>query len=208
WHSYEQGRTYDPPRWSQGVFGPHFSDQPLAGDLLVNGFGRRGDQISGGIAMFVDSGAKHVGVTKANAASGRLFRDGQLVQEWPSFTTVSADVPAQEATYRLEATATQPSSQISTTVTSSWTFRSKHVDGTGPAMLPLLGVRYDPVLDERNHARAGAGYRMPIHLERQPGAGAATVTEVVLETSTDDGASWHKAPVERIGTQWQAAVDN
>jgi hypothetical protein len=75
-------------------------------------------------------------------------------------------------------------------------------------VLPLLGVRYDPVLDERNHARPGAGCRLPIHLQRQPGAGTATVAEVVLETSSDDGATWHQVPVSRAGAIWQATVDN
>jgi len=208
WHAYEPGRTYQPPRWSQGVFGPHFSDRPFQGDQLANGLARRGDQLLGGIPTFVDSGAKHVGVAKANTGSGRLFGDGKLRQEWPRFNIISADLPAQEATYWLEANETASVSQISTKVTAAWTFRSGHVEGTGYSLLPLLGVRYDPMLDEHNHARAGAGFPLPIHLNRQPGAGTATVTEVVLETSSDDGASWQYVPVVRAGAMWRATVNN
>lgn len=206
-HRYLPGHTYQPPRWVQGVFGPHLGDQ--AGEIRpADTLTRQGDLLAGGIDMFVDSGARRWGISKINVATARLYRDGQLVQEWPSFTTVSVQLPQQEATYRLEAVGKQPMTQVSTTVISDWTFRSGHLDGADSHPLPLLGVRYDPVLDEHNHAEPRTGYRVPIHLARQAGAGTATVTRVTLEVSSDDGKTWRPAPVIKDRAGWVSTVDN
>lgn len=211
WHIYQPGRTYQQPRWGQGVFGPHFR-QPryFATQGAANGVMRQGDHFAAGIDMFVDSDPGHVSQPKATGSfsQARLYRDGQRVQDWPFFSFVATDLPPEEATYRLEATVTPPFSEISTTVTSAWTFRSGHVDGTEAVALPLLGVRYNPDLDERNHARPGQQFTVPVEITRQPGTGPANIEELTVEASYDDGVTWQTMPVIADGARWLATVDN
>src|SRR5262249_20631962 len=141
-------------------------------------------------------------------AKAKLYRDGHLIQDWPAFSSVAADLPSQTATYRLDATVFAPKVfQISTAVTSSWTFRSGHVAGAQAAALPWLGVRYQPELDNTNHAKPGR-YSVPVDVARQPRAGTATIARVTVDVSYD-GRTWHPAPVvRRSDNRWLATVDN
>ena len=77
-----------------------------------------------------------------------------------------------------------------------------------PVPLPLLTALYRPKLDERNHARPGKEFAIPVTIARQPGAGSATVEKVTVEVSYDDGKQWHEAPVTADGRRWLATVDN
>ncbi|GIH13016.1 S8 family peptidase [Rugosimonospora africana] len=208
WRSYRPGQTYHPVPWSQGVFGPNFRDPQLIANGFAHGVLRRGDQFAAGVDMFVDSAPDHLSEPKAQRATAQLYRDGQLIQDWPSFAYVSADLPPDKATYRLAATVTSPISQISTTITSDWTFQSEHVDGDQAAVLPLLNVRYTPALDAHNHARPGEHYLIPVAVSRQPGAGTATIAKLTVEASDDDGKTWSEAPLARNGGGWVATVDN
>lgn len=101
-----------------------------------------------------------------------------------------------------------PATQISTKVTSVWTFRSGHVAGSQAVALPLLSVRYSPELDERNRARPGGGYLIPVEVPRQPGAGSAVIAKLTTEASYDGVKTWRTAPVTQYGTRWLARVDN
>jgi subtilisin family serine protease len=208
-HVYQPGRTYR-QTWNKGVFGPRLRQPRFSPtNSLANGVMRQGDRFLAGIDKFVDSGAGHIGEPKLQAGTAKLYRDGELIQDWPSFTYVAADLPPQAATYRLDTTVvTPPTLQISTEVTTSWTFRSGHVAGDQAVALPLLGVRYEPDLDQTNHARPGKNYRIPIELARQPQAGTATITKVTLDVSYDEGRTWHPAPVTHDHDHWLATVDN
>jgi len=206
-HVYQPGQTYQ-QSWGQGVFGPHFR-QPrfIASNGLANGVMRRGDRFAASVEMFVDSDPYHASEPKVLPGRARLYRDGELLQDWRSFGYLALTLPGEEATYRLEASVTPPVSDISTTVTSAWTFRSGHVDGDQAVALPLLGVIYRPDLDDRNHAQAGP-VGIPLELFRQPGAGTAVIASVAVDVSYDEGRTWHTAPLTRNGERWLAAVDN
>jgi hypothetical protein len=158
--------------------------------------------------MFVDCASDHLSEPKAQRGTAQLYRDGQLIGTWPNFGYAVAELPPGAATYRLAATATPAVSQISTTITSAWTFQSKHVDGDQAVALPLLNVRYAPALDEYNHARPGERYLIPVEVSRQPGAGTATIAQLTVEASYDDGKTWRKAPLARNGAGWVATVNN
>jgi len=209
WHVYQPGRHYHQPRWSQAVFGPHFRqlhDHSIGPDRGVK---RRGDRFTAEIDMFLDSAPGHQSVLKSIQSQFRLYRGGQLIKDWPVFYGGGAvDLPPEAAIYRLEATVSPPVSQISTTVTTAWTFRSGHVDGTQAVALPLLDVRYRPDLDEHNQARPGNGYTIPVEISRQPGTGTAVIAEITVEASYDDGKTWHTAPLAQDGAHWLATVDN
>ena len=65
-------------------------------------------------------------------------------------------MPQQVADYRLTLDVdTSLILPISTTVNTSWTFRSAGPDGTGSVPLPLLAVDYALPMDTDNHATGG-----------------------------------------------------
>lgn len=204
--SYRAGRTYH-QTWGKGVFGPQFREPVLMLNGNARGVVRKGDHFAAGIDLFVDSDPRHAGEPRVLIGTGKLYRDGQLMEDWPFFGYVTTELPPQVSTYRLEATTAQTFADVSTKVTSAWTFRSGHVDGTEAAALPLLAVRYRPELDDRNHANPGR-VTVPIDVARQPGAGKAFVKSVTVEVSYDEGASWKPAPVTRHGFTWCATLDN
>lgn len=70
-----------------------------------------------------------------------------------------------------------------------------------------MAVHFQPTLDDHNRARAGR-FVLPITVQRQPGAPAAEVKALQVETSTDDGKSWQAAKVVRRGDGWQTTVTN
>lgn len=194
--------------WNRAVFGPQLRGPDIDhGDGKV-GVVRRGDTFTAGIDLFADSVPGHIDSgQKIYPGHGRLYREGHLIGELPHAGPITADLPPQPATYRLEMKVTMPVVQVSTSVTSAWTFRSAHVDGDRTAALPLLAVRYTPELDDRNHAPPG-DYQIPVEIYRQPTAGTAVIRELTVEVSHDDGRTWRAAPLTRDGARWSAAVNN
>ncbi|MFI9814942.1 hypothetical protein [Saccharothrix variisporea] len=59
-------------------------------------------------------------------------------------------------------------SDLSTSVTADWTFTSDTVAGD-PVALPLPAVRFAPVLDDLNRARAGRTFAFPVCVQRNGG---------------------------------------
>jgi subtilisin family serine protease len=207
--AYQPGRSYQRV-WNRGVFGPQLGERQPRGALAGTGAVRAGDAFTAAIDQFVDAVPGHVGMgSKALPGSVRLYQDGRLVTELPYAGPLRAELPPQPATYRLEMSTAIPAAQVSTEVDTAWTFQSGHVDGVEEEALPLLGVRYTPMLDDHNHAQPGSGFRIPMQVYRQPGAsGSAVIANLGVEVSYDDGDSWHSAPVTPDGTRWLAIVDN
>jgi hypothetical protein len=204
---YQPGRSYR-RTWSQGVFGPQFGEPRDLGGLSY-GVTRQGDTFTAAFDQFVDSAPNHGGIfSKPVPGRGRLYRNGELITELPYAGPLRTDLPPEPATYRLEMTVTTPIVEVSTDVTTAWTFRSGHVDDNKAMALPLLGVRYTPKLDDRNHARPGNGYQIPVEVYRQPTAGSAVVADLTVEVSYDDGGTWRKAPLTPNGEHWLATVNN
>ncbi|MEU6074063.1 S8 family serine peptidase [Micromonospora sp. NPDC047074] len=200
-----------------GVIGPSFAAAPPA---IFQNYGpsrphwayRSGDTIDVHLPMLVDSGAGHVPAMLTGTPIGgtvKLFRDGTLVGGNSSQPAGWYRVPADPAEYRLEASLTcdvvycQPTSPAASSV---WTFRSSHTGTTAP--LPLMAVRYAPVLDELNRAPAGT-FSFPVYVEHQPGSVKnRTVRELTMEASFDDGATWTPVSVRRHGNDWTAQLAN
>jgi subtilisin family serine protease len=207
--AYQPGRSYH-REWNQAVFGPQLGERTPDGFIGGTGAVRKGDAFTAEIDQFVDAASGHIGGgAKGMPGSVRLYHDDALITELPQAGPLRTTLPAQPATYRLEMATAMPNVGISTDVSTAWTFRSGHVDGTEEVALPLLGVRYTPELDDRNHARPGSGFRIPVEIYRQPGAaGSPVVADLTVEVSYDDGDSWHATPLTRDGTRWLATADN
>ncbi|ADB31062.1 peptidase S8 and S53 subtilisin kexin sedolisin [Kribbella flavida DSM 17836] len=202
---YQPGRTYR-QQWNKGVFGPRLTTGPIEVNGSARGAQRTGDRLLFGLSLRSDSNPLHMNHPKLPAGSAKLYRDGELVQDWPYAAFVAADVPPGEASYRLETRVAVEGTEVSPTIDTAWTFRSGHVEGV--AALPFMAVHFRPQLDNFNRARAGSGFTIPISVQRQPGAPAVPVKALTVEASTDDGTTWRPVKVERAGAGWRTKVTN
>jgi hypothetical protein len=122
-------------------------------------------------------------------------------------------VPSDAATYRYEQEETRGPSpfggpdifDLSTSVRAAWTFRSGHVDGMIPAILPLPTPRFVPELDDDNRA-TGRIMALPVVIERPAGAAAPRITRASFDISFDDGATWSSVPGALLGDRWFGVV--
>ncbi|GAB2589186.1 S8 family peptidase [Kribbella endophytica] len=203
--AYQAGRTY-PRQWNKGVFGPRLTLRPMMPNGLGDGARRVGDRLVLGLSLRSDSNPLHMNNAKLPMGSAKLYRDGELVGDWPNAPYLSVDVPPSAASYRLETRVEAPWSQRSTRIDTAWTFRSAQVDGE--AALPFMAVHFTPELDDHNRARAGSGFAVPISVQRQPGAPAVRVKRLTVEVSIDDGKTWRPAKVDRVREGWRAEVTN
>lgn len=90
---------------------------------------------------------------------------------------------------------------LSTKVTSEWAFSARFRQGPFDTPLPLLAVRAGPPVDLGNKSPSGP-VEIPLSVTRQDGP--ATVTDLTLEYSVDDGTTWQQATV----ADGKAAVTN
>lgn len=202
---YRAGRTYQ-QEWNKGVLGPRLTLGPVMPNGLARGAQRVGDRLLFGLSMRSDSNPLHMNEPKVPVGSAKLYRNGELIKDWPSASYLATEVPADEAQYRLESRVEMAGTEVSPKLESKWTFRSGHVEGIGS--LPFMAVHFQPALDDYNRARAGGGFVIPLTVQRQPGAAAARVKTVQVEVSTDDGKTWRVAKVARRGDGWQTTVTN
>jgi hypothetical protein len=187
--AYQAGHTYH-ELWNRAVFGPAFPRRPEPFQWVW----RTGDTLTENLRLYSDS-SNHSGDGGIVSGTTVLYRDGNLVGIAPPGSQDSFEVPPDDAGYRLAVNAVRlgPAS-LSTSMTAAWTFRSRHVAGT--QVLPLSAIRFTPVLDETSTAPAGRPFSVPVKVERQAGAGTATVRTLTVEVSYDNGATWRPVPLE------------
>jgi len=194
--AFKAGQRYHESR-NRAVYGPGYADTEPGDIRWVTRLGDRmtllpvlnNDQLNW--AGFPDSGEFRT----------TLDRNGERILDEPAFG-IQVAVPPGDATYRLGAEHTRGgTSELSTKVSCVWTFRSGTVGGTEWKPLPLSAVRFLPPLDQRNTAPAGRPFVVPLEVQRQPGSAAGPVRTLTVEVSYDDGATWRKVPVLRIGQQ-------
>lgn len=161
--------------------------------------------------LFVVSAGNSTG-TATLTGGGRVLAEAGLANcsIWkPETCELRAQLPAEAASYTLSASMRRqvPYSALSTGVDAVWTFRSSRTATEQP--LPLMAMRYVPAgLDAFNRARPGSLTRLPLWVERNPGAVQGVVKTVRLEMSSDDGASWRRIPAVRTASGWTAVVPN
>ncbi|MGW6499693.1 S8 family serine peptidase [Nonomuraea angiospora] len=191
--------------WNTAVAGPSLSQ---------GGGSRTGDElVFAGGGLFADGVAGRAGTDVSATGTVTLAGDGKVLATseitdcliaLPERCELRAELPAEAASYTLR-TSMSRQSVLSTKVEAAWTFRSSRTAKRRP--LPLMAVRYAPDgLDDANRARLGSLTRLPIWVER--GRGAGPVKLLRLETSADDGATWHAVPVAESGSGWTALVRN
>jgi hypothetical protein len=200
--AYQAGRLYR-DQWNAGPTGPAFGQQSESAWQWAS---RTGDEIDVGLPLYGDRAGHAGSLVPTYSSRTALYRDGELVDEFPLSGRGSFIVPPEPADYRLEVADTRGAGDLTTRLSAAWTFRSGHADGDGPVRLPLSAVRFTPALDADNAAPAGRAFDLPVTVEGQPGAAAARTTGLAVEISYDDGATWSKASLRTVPAGWTATV--
>lgn len=193
--------------WNAAVIGPEVD----AGGSVA-GVDNRGDLWYIGNEFLVSSTpGRHSRLPRGlPGLSSTLTRDGVPVPLTENGVVTNAHVSPGAARYALTVTADHAlvGSKISTYVQAAWNF-SASTPSFGWEALPLMFVRMTPQgLDESNRAAAGTQTTIPISVDRQPQATPATITNVALESSTDDGATWQPLTVGSAASGWTTTVTN
>ncbi|MCW3814923.1 S8 family serine peptidase [Micromonospora sp. DR5-3] len=187
--------------WNAAPYGPSFPRPRFP----YQGITRNGNTLLVSLPVFSDA-AGHGGGSLVDTERTALYRNGTLVAEQPYPGYGEFEVPPGLANYRVETSATRSVTDLSTEVSAAWTFRSGHVSGEDWARLPAMAVRFAPPLAVDNSAPAGRTFTIPVTVERQPGAPAATVAALTVDVSYDGGKTWRKADLHRQDAGWAAIV--
>ncbi|RAS64815.1 subtilase family protein [Lentzea atacamensis] len=198
---YPRGKTTT-VRWNRGVFGPSLFDGEV-GSTAFRGLDRLHFQIS----PLAD---QDPGRNSSQAMRGRteLLRDGKVIGENDQAVYGVFDVGPERAAYTARTTADRSTyAGLTTRYEAEWTFTSQRGERPLEAtLLPLLGVRYAPDLDDRNAAPAGRFFRIPMSVQRNGSATPGQISKPTVDVSCDDGKTWAPALVQRDRTQWTVTV--
>jgi subtilisin family serine protease len=191
--AYQSGRTYR-QAWNRAVFGPSVA----GADPRIGWAARLGDETLFAVPIFADS-AGRPGYSVTDSARLMVYRDGNKIVETPT-PSGQFVLPAADGGYTVTAEVTRGAPfALATRVNAAWTFRSGHVDGTTPKVLPLMTVRFTPALDPTNSAPADCLFAIPVTVDRQGDAGSAK--DLAVQASFDDGATWQ--PLRVVGDRVQ-----
>jgi subtilisin family serine protease len=190
WRPIRAGET----RWGAPVIGP---GMPVGYVQPYNA--RSGDAMRFDLTMFAPGLPNADGWSPVTSARTALYRDGALVAESTEAGDLRATVPGAAADYRLEARAARDVAPHSTRVEAAWTFRSQTAAVVpGGVALPLLAVRFAP--------RPEQPRELPVWVEWQR-PGEATVRQLTVEVSYDDGATWKPTVLVQRDGGWVARLD-
>jgi hypothetical protein len=180
--------------WNRAPIGPSLGRH-------FRGFGasRTGDTLALRVAPFSHHEAEHV--IDGWSGSTTLSQGGATIGTSAYAGWANFDVPAAAATYTLEVTGKRNTrAPLGTSLAATWTFASaRGEDAAAPQALPLLVVRVGAAVDGFNRALAGIPFLLTLEVERPAGAPAAAITELGLDVSYDDGATWTSVPVVHLG---------
>ncbi|CAL9354870.1 hypothetical protein SUDANB171_00544 [Streptomyces sp. enrichment culture] len=173
--TYPAGETTE-ASLNTGVFGPAYP--------FEHAFLREGNLFIADLSLFTP-GTAWSGWAEADAGRTRVYRDGELLRDISApLANLLFGVPADEAEYRIVATASRGYTDLSTEVTVDHTFTSATTTALEPVAGPLA-VRYAPALAADNTAPAGErGYSVPLSVQ------GGTAVALTVETSVDGGQSW------------------
>lgn len=143
-----------------------------------------------------------------DAGTTTLYREGEPIAQSAVGNGGSFTVPPEPATYRVEIDNRQSVIELTPHQTVAWTFASGHAAPGAPARLPLLVVRFSPELSESGLAPGGAAFALPVAVDQYGRESPPEITELGVEVSYDDGATWSRAPVDSDGARWTARLEH
>lgn len=194
--------------WNQGVLRPDLDTHYYA-----NGVYRTGDTLAAIVGAFAPTDPGHGSAAvfqlpyiKANM---KLTRDGKVLGEAPLPGIGWFAMPEDPGTYELSLDA-QRSPDWATTakrITTEWTFRSERPQGLD--WLPLLQASVTSDFDKLGRGRSFDWQTLDVTVAAQAGAPKATLKDLSVDVSFDDGATWTQAWIqERKGNKAKVAVFN
>ncbi|MEV4315690.1 S8 family serine peptidase [Actinocrispum sp. NPDC049592] len=191
-------RTFAPghatERWNNGVFGPAFPADPEQPWAWAS---RYGDQVTFQLPLYADRAPHRYGFSDSSGTT-TLSLDGKQIGTTPYPGFADFTVPAGPASYQLH-TDSARDTPMSSKVTADWTFKSTTVTGDNPEALPLLAVRFAPLLDDHNQAPRLLPTLVPVTVDHNAGG---TAGKPVVQVSYDDGATWKPVVVLTIAGRW------
>jgi subtilisin family serine protease len=157
------------------------------------------------VPMIGDS-AGHSGSFTIGDNHMALYKDGVLLGEIFDYYGLFL-MPPEPGTYRLEASLTQSSLELSSRLNYAWTFSSENIgDELDYKQIAVLSAQFKPTLNARGEAPLGSVQRMPITLAQDGATGPVKVKSLTVDVSFDEGGTWHSVPVKREGKEWCAIV--
>jgi len=117
----------------------------------------------------------------------------------------SARLPPAPAVYTLTAHARRAVryARLSTSVTTTWRFRSGHT--AGKRALRLMAVRFAvPSLNHHDQAAPGSKLAISVFVASNPGVAPLPVAKVRVQASANGGRTWHSIAVHRAHGHWIA----
>lgn len=174
---------------------------------------RDGDTLHLQVPMYADAGVGRDGGT-AGPAWDYPATTGSTVLSTVSGKTIGTsdrtgfgdfEVDPAPGRYVLTTSSTRNASwtDLSVDQRTSWSFPTQ--PASAPADLPLLAVRYDMALDDRNRAPAGL-FAFAVYAERNGTAGPVGLTSLTVDASFDDGTTWQPVRLVRAGGRWAATL--
>jgi hypothetical protein len=187
-------------RWNSGVF--------AASLIPGNNSWREENTLQFSTGLFEDAVPERYSYGDYQNPRATLYRDGEELFTADYYLPGTIEVPAEkkESDYRITMTADRvpAMTRFSTRVSAEWKFRSKTPEAGKRQVLPLLAVKIDPELDDRNRASVGR-MRIPLRLQRQDGVADLKLSTLTVEISYDDGRTWTHARVHASGKNaWSA----
>jgi hypothetical protein len=157
--------------------------------------------------MFTDQGLTNVSWSDYTTAKTTLYRDGVMVGETSEPGKGFFTVPDPAAAYQLSTTVTRDPavSPLSTRIAVDWTFSSAKPKSADQPV-PLLAVRYSPVLDDHNRAPSERAFTFPVAVQRNGTGLIHDDVSLTVAASYDDGRTWTPAALTASGDGWTASV--
>jgi hypothetical protein len=213
----DQERTYrtGERRAEEWYGGPMRPAAPRDADgKLMLAAERQGDLIGFQNALWVDGSGDHwtYGGSFGDLGNLVLKRNGEQIGS--SYDPQGVfQVPDEDSAYEL----TQKLDKIlsadrnwlrSTSVTTTWSFRSHREPDVYSRGLPILAPAYDLPVDGMNTLPARSGIKVGLSVEGHAGYTPGSITAATLSYSYDGGTTWTQAPTQRRGGKWTAVLDH
>ncbi|WP_393058577.1 S8 family serine peptidase [Streptomyces sp. LN549] len=184
-----------------------------AGDLALAAE-RQGDLIGIQTALWVDGSGDHwsYGGSFGDLGNLALKRNGEQIAT-STYPYDAFEVPAEDSAYELTQNLDKiPTSDKpwlrSTSVTTTWSFRSRLEPDVYSRGLPIVFPAYDLPADGMNTLPARGGIKVGLSAEGHAGYTPGAITEASLSYSYDGGATWTQAPTRHKDGKWTAVVDH
>ncbi|MEU6343423.1 S8 family serine peptidase [Streptomyces sp. NPDC046977] len=157
---------------------------------------------------WTDSGTGHVGVASGAGvhAKTELYQGDTLVASGTSGSVFVPELSPQKLPYRLVSENSR-GTQYSTSTRTEWAFTSgRPAEGT-QGLPPLVQLDYAVGgMEDTGVARRRADLVVtPAHLSGGPGS--ESITQVSVDVSYDDGATWHPADLRHTSEGWRTRLD-